>query len=487
MACPAALLLIAALAAPQSAVDPAPSAAADPRPNIVFILADDLGWTDLGCQGSAYYETPHLDRMAAQGMRFTDAYAAAPNCAPTRAALMSGLSAPRTGVYTVGNPARGKAEYRALVPPPNRTELAGGFLTLAERLQAAGYRTAHLGKWHLGRGPATGPEAQGFDFNLGGDHRGHPPSHHAPYTRKGAAPPPGLEQAPEGEYLSDRLTEEAVAWMARDADQPFFLYLPHFAVHTPIQAPEASRARFEDKPPAGGHHHPTYAAMVAHLDDSVGRILTALDELGIAERTLVIFSSDNGGLGGYRDAGVEGGAEITHQAPLRGGKGMLEEGGIRVPLIVRWPGRVAAGAVSPEPVTTVDFYPSLMELAGVRLPAETLLDGTSLASLWLGQTATLPTRDLIWHMPVYLEASAKKGSWRCTPSAALRRGRWKLIERFETGAAELYDLETDPGESTDVAGKHRDLTEELRAALADWRRLTGARMPRPLPNGTPLR
>ncbi len=477
------------LCSPQA--PPAPMAGAPDHdsapPNIVLILADDLGWTDLGCQGSGYYLTPALDALAEGGMRFTDAYAAAPNCAPTRAALLSGLAAPRTGVYTVGNPARGKEEFRRLVPAPNLTELGGDFLTFAERLQQAGYQTAHLGKWHLGAGPGTGPEAQGFSFNLGGDHRGHPPSHHAPYRRGQAPPPPGLEDAPEGEYLTDRLTEEAVRWIEANADRPFLLYLPHFAVHTPIQAPAATTERYRERPAAGGHDHPEYAAMVEHLDRSVGRILDALDRCGLRQRTLVIFSSDNGGLGGYRAAGIDGGAEITDNAPLRGGKGMLEEGGIRVPLLISWPGVIAPGAVSAEPITTVDLYPTLLAAAGLEPAIGQELDGVDLTPLLRGERQRLAARDLVWHMPVYLEASAKRGSWRCTPSAAIRRGRWKLIERFETGEAELYDLQEDIGEQRNLAGKHQQLTGELRAALAEWRQRTGAAMPTPKPAEEALR
>jgi arylsulfatase A-like enzyme len=458
--------LALALASPQEVPD---------RPNLVLVLADDLGWTDLGCQGSGYYRTPHLDALAAAGTLFTAGYAAAPNCAPTRAALLSGLAAPRTGVLTVGSAARGRAEHRRLEVPRNRTELDGSFTTLAEVLRGAGYRTAMIGKWHLGRGEETGPGAQGFDFHLAGDHRGHPASHFGPYTgRKGTAPP-GLEGAPSGESLTDRLTDEAIAWIREQGEAPFFLYLSHYAVHTPIQAPPEILARWEEVPAAGGHHHATYGAMVEHLDASVGRLLAALQELGHAEDTVVVFTSDNGGLGGYRDAGVDGGAEITHNAPLRGGKGMIEEGGLRVPWIVRWPGVVPAGRVVASPVHTLDLFPTLIGLAGVAAPPH---DGVDLGPLWRGEVDALPARNLVWHLPIYLDASAARGTWRCTPSAALRRGRWKLVERFETGAVELYDLEADPGEAHDLAAELPARAAQLHAALLAWRERTGAAMPR---------
>jgi arylsulfatase A-like enzyme len=465
---------LAACAAPRSEGGADPGAL---RPNLVFVLADDLGWTDLACQGSGYYATPHIDALAARGTRFTQAYAAAPNCAPTRASLMTGLAAPRTGVYTVGSSKRGRAERRRLEPVENRTDLDARFVTLAEVLVEAGWRTAAFGKWHLGQGELTGPTAQGFEHSVGGDPRGHPPSYLSPYAKGGGAPPPGLEGAPEGEYLTDRLTDEASDWIRAHADEPFFCYLSHFAVHTPIQAPTASVEQFRDRAVWGGHDDPRYAAMISHLDRSVGRIGALLEELGIADRTLVVFTSDNGGLGGYAEAGVEGIADLTSNAPLRGGKGMIEEGGIRVPLIAAWPGRVPSGRVCPVPTSTVDHFPTLLGLLGLEAPEN---DGADLGPVWLGEQRPQSEHDLVWHLPVYLEASGKLGTWRLTPSAAIRRGDWKLIERFETGAVELYHLARDPGERNDLAASEPERVEQLRAALADWRVRTGAELPRPL-------
>lgn len=464
--------VLAACAAPrsESGADLGPV-----RPNLVFVLADDLGWTDLACQGSGYYDTPHIDALAARGTRFTQAYAAAPNCAPTRASLMTGLAAPRTGVYTVGSSKRGRAERRGLEPVENRTELEADFVTLAEVLAEAGWRTAAFGKWHLGEGELTGPTAQGFEHSVGGDHRGHPPSYFSPYARGDGQPPPGLEGAPDGEYLTDRLTDEATDWIRAHADEPFFCYLSHFAVHTPIQAPPASVEVSRSRPVSGGHDDPRYAAMISHLDRSVGRIAALLEELEIADRTLIVFTSDNGGLGGYSDAGVEGIGDLTSNAPLRGGKGMIEEGGIRVPLIVAWPGRVPGGKVSHVPTSTVDHFPTLLGLMGLEAPES---DGVDLGRVWSGQEDRAAERDLVWHLPVYLEASGKLGTWRLTPSAAIRRGDWKLIERFESDTVELYDLSRDPGERNDLAASEPERVEQLRAALEAWRARTGARMPR---------
>jgi arylsulfatase A-like enzyme len=436
------------------------------KPNIVFILADDLGWTDLGCCGSRYYETPNIDGLAAQGMRFTSGYTCGPNCAPTRAALMSGQYGPRTGIYTVGSIERFNWRSRPLRPVDNVEVLALEKVTIAEALQAAGYVTGHFGKWHLGsRG--QGPQGQGFDVNVGGNLAGSPASYFSPYRNK------NLTDGPAGEYLTDRLTEEAVRFIRANRDRSFFLYLPHYAVHTPLQGKKDLVGRFQAKPPTEGHRNPTYAAMIASVDESVGRVLAVLDELKLADRTLVIFASDNGGVGGYAREGIRAG-DITDNTPLRGGKGMLYEGGIRVPYIFRWPGHIAPHAVCDEPINSVDLYPTLLELAQAPRPQNHALDGTSYLSLLTGAVpAQRPP--LFWHFPGYLGAGG--GTWRTTPAGAIRDGDWKLLEFFEDGRLELYNLKDDPGERTNLAAELPDKVSQLHARLLAWRQEVNAPMP----------
>ena len=443
--------------------------ASSDRPNILFIMADDLGYADLGVTGSDYYHTPNIDKLAGQSITFKAAYANCANCAPTRAALMSGLYAPRTGVYTVGSPDRGKATDRVLVPTPNKTELAPEFITIAEVLKATGYTTAHMGKWHLGEGP-TGPEAQGFDVNIGGGHNGHPRSFFSPYRNVDHIP-----DSPEGEYLTDRLTSEAIDFLAtqKQSDKPFFLYLPLYTVHTPIQ-PEPrfiDAAASRDK---GTHHdHTKYAAMVESMDHYVGRVLSAIDELDLAENTLVVFTSDNGGHGTYTD----------HE-PMRGSKGMFYEGGIRVPLFVRYPGVTKAGSTSDEPVVLLDFYPTLAEASKGKLPDRQPVDGVSLMQLLRDPSAKLDRDAIYFHFPAYLQgysggegAEAHRPPWRATPCSAIRMGDWKLIEYFETGEIELFNLADDPGEHNDLSKQNKAKAEHLLSKLRAWREATDASVP----------
>lgn len=435
------------------------------RPNIVFILADDLGWTDLAVQGSKYYETPHIDRLAAEGLRFTDCYTCGPNCQPTRAALLSGQYAPRTGVYTVGGIGRFNWQSRPLRPVENVVKLPLDKITLAQSLKQAGYATGMFGKWHLGNDPEHHPAQRGFDeaiessgqhFNFKTDPR---------------------QDVPEGAYLADWLTERAVDFITRHKDQPFFLYLPHYGVHSPHEAKQATIARFQGKPSAGGHYDPTYAAMIASVDESVGRLLATLKELKLDDKTLVVFTSDNGGVGGYQAAGVKKAKSITDNAPLRGGKGMLYEGGTRVPYIARWPGVIAPGQTTATPIITVDMYPTLLEVAGAARPKDYPLDGRSIVPvLKSGGTATLE-RPLFWHFPGYLGAG--QDSWRTTPAGAIRHGDWKLIEFFEDGHLELYNLANDLSQQHDLAKSEPQRVESLRAELVAWRKQIGAKLPTP--------
>ncbi len=437
------------------------------RPNFVFILIDDLGYKDVGFMGSKYYETPNIDRLAKQGMVFTNAYANAPNCAPTRACILSGQYTPRHGVYTVGTSERGPAALRKLIPIPNRTTLPREVVTIAEALKPAGYVSASIGKWHLGSDPEFGPRAQGFDVNVAGNAAGSPRSYFSPYRNK------DLPDGPKGEYLTDRLTDEALKFIEANKSKPFFLYLPHYAVHTPLRGKQELVEKYRQKPPADGQRNPVYAAMIESVDQSVGRIMAKLDELGLAENTVVVFFSDNGGVGGYRELGIMQN-EITSNAPLRGGKGMLYEGGIREPMVVRWPAAVKPGTVCHEPVIGIDFYPTFLEIAGVDPPAGHVLDGESLVPL-LKQTGKLKREAIFWHFPAYLQA--RNGTWRTTPAGVIRQGDFKLIEFFEDGTLELYNLSEDIGEKNNLAQKMPDKVRELHERLVRWREEIGAPVP----------
>jgi arylsulfatase A-like enzyme len=443
-----------------------------PPPNIVLVYIDDMGWRDAGFMGSTFYETPNIDGLAAGGLTFTNAYANAPNCAPSRASLLTGLYTPRHGVYTVGSPARGEAELRELIPAPNRTDLDTSFVTIAEMLRDAGYATGHVGKWHLG-GAGSSPADHGFDINVAGDNVGHPPSYFYPYRRAGRELI-GLTEGREGEYLTDRLTDEALRFIEENRRTPFFLYLSHYAVHTPLQGKPELIEKYARKPGTEEHHHAAYAAMIESVDESVGRVLARLDELGLTDNTVVIFHSDNGGYG-----------PATSMAPLRGSKGMLYEGGIRVPLAVRWPGHITAGARDDTPVIGSDLYPTIRDLVGVTGHSQPQ-DGVSLSSLLLNGAA-LAERPLFWHFPAYLEAyRGMEDPWRTTPAAAVRVGRHKLIEWYEDGRRELYDLEADIGESNDLSLEQPELASQLLERLHRWQASVAAAMPT-APETTPQR
>jgi len=453
-------------------VGPTAQGADDRPPNIVFILADDLGWTDLGCQGSTYYETPHLDRLAAQGLRFTQATTAGPNCQPTRAALITGQYGPRTGIYTVGSIERFNWRLRPLQPVDNVETLDPSAVTFAEVLKSAGYATGFFGKWHLGDGPSH-PCRQGFDEALVTT------TTHFHFRTN---PPVELE---DGVYQADFLTDRAVEFIKRHQAGPFLLCVQHFAVHSPYQAKPEWIERFRSKAGAPGHRDPTYAAMIASVDESVGRIVAQIDRLALDRQTLVIFTSDNGGVGGYAREGLRRSRDVTDNAPLRGGKGMLYEGGIRVPFLARWPGRVPGGVVCDEPIQSIDLFPTLLELAGVAPPADLVLDGTSFVGLL--ETGRLQTDverpPLFWHFPGYLGAG--EDQWRATPVGVVRAGDWKLMEFFEDGHFELYNLKDDPGETCNRAADQVEKVAELHQRLIAWRRAINAPMPTPNPRRPP--
>jgi arylsulfatase A-like enzyme len=448
-----------------------------PPPNIVFILIDDLGWRDLGCYGSTFYETPHLDRLAGQGMKFTSAYAACCVCSPTRASILTGQYPARLHLtdYLIGRPPR-----NARLQVPDWTPyLTRDTRTLAAALKPAGYVSGLVGKWHLGgstqfgaprEAEASVPERFGFDVNIAGSHYGQPPDYFFPYQRKGAGETvyrfPNLPGGREGEYLTDRLTDEAEKFIEQNQRRPFFLYLAHYAVHTSIgnrlQAKPKVIAKYTARAnPRAAQHNAIYAAMIESMDESVGRILHKLDELRLTERTVVVFTSDNGG---YHQA--------TSQQPLRGAKSEAYEGGIRVPLIVRWPGMVKAGSVSDTPVSSIDYFTTCCEVAGVKPDPQHNVDGVSLLPV-LRQTGPLPRDALFWHYPHYNDAT--------TPHGIVRQGDFKLIAYDEDGRLELYNLKSDLSEKDNLAGTQRDRARALQQLLADWRKQVGAQMPLPKP------
>ena len=433
------------------------------KPNIVFILADDLGYTDVACYGSRYYKTPNIDRLAEQGVRLLNHHHCQ-NCTPTRAALMSGQYGARTGVYTVGGTGRFDTSMRPLVPVENVTDLPLDRATVAQQLKLAGYATGMFGKWHIGQTGDYLPGRRGFDealvtmgkhFNFVTD----PPTDYS-----------------KGQYLADFLTDRAVDFIQRHKDAPFFLYLPHFGVHSPHDAKPELVATFKDAPGVGGHNNPAYAAMIASVDESVGRVMRTLDELKLADNTVLIFASDNGGVGGYVREGImkKGKGDVTDNAPLRSGKGSLYEGGTRVPFIVRWPGVARPGAACNVPTIHVDVYPTFLEIARAPQPSQTL-DGLSLVPLWRDPAATLARDAIFQHFPGYLGAGPN--AWRTTPVSLIHAGDWKLMEFLEDRRLELYNLRDDIGETKNLAQAMPEKAQELHAQLLAWRNAIKAPMP----------
>ncbi|HAV61915.1 MAG TPA: N-acetylgalactosamine 6-sulfate sulfatase (GALNS) [Verrucomicrobiales bacterium] len=439
------------------------------KPNFVFILVDDMGWADIGANGSSFYRTPNIDSLAKDGIRFTDAYAACPVCSPTRAAIMTGKYPARLHL-TDWLPGRGDRPDQKLSAPKIRPALPLEETTIAEALKPAGYVSAHVGKWHLG-GEGFGPLEQGFDVNIAGDHTGTPLSYFAPFERNGRFMP-GLEQAPEGEYLTDRLTDEALKFIEANRERPFFLHFSHYTVHIPLKAKPGLIDANLQRDAAGPQTNAVYAAMIDSLDESVGRVLGKLEELGLAEDTMVIFTSDNGGL-----ATLEGPfTPATSNAPLRNGKGYLQEGGIREPLFIKWPRGIKAGRVEHMPVSSIDFFPTILGLAGAPLPGA--VDGVDLSSVLKG-TGQAPVRSLYWHYPHYANQARSSGApVGGGPGAAMRDGRWKLIQHFESGRHELYDLTADIGEGNNLAAAMPEKVLEMGKQLHAWQNSVKAQWPR---------
>ncbi len=441
-----------------------------PKTNVVLILIDDLGWKDLGCYGSDYYQTPNIDRLADEGILFTDAYAACNVCSPTRAAIMTGKYPARlllTQWLPSGRWSRTKNKLREGRYISN---LPLEEITVAEAMREAGYRTAFMGKWHLGTETYYYPEHQGFDVNIAGRDYGAPGSYFYPFTGSWRIPTTGktlYKETPlpgkKGDYLVDRLAEEAEKFIRDNADKPFFLMLSHYAVHAPLQGKPDKIARYEQVTKAKRRGKPAYAAMVESVDDSVGRVMKTLRELKLDIHTLVIFTSDNGGF-----------AKATDNSPLRANKGSNYEGGIRVPVIINWPGKVKPGSVSHEPVISTDFYPTILAATGQKLRPHQHVDGRSLVPVLSG-TGSLDRKAIYWHYPHYNQHP------QSFPSGVIRAGDWKLIEAFETGEVSLYNLANDIGETNDLSAKEPAKVAELHARLKAWREQVDADPMRPNP------
>ena len=443
------------------------------KPNVLFILVDDLGWTDLGVYGSTFHETPHLDALSKEGVRFTNAYAASPVCSPTRAAIMTGKYPTRVNItdWIPGS----DPKDRKLLGPVDLHELPLKEVTLAEAMQQNGYKTFFAGKWHLGS-EGYYPEDHGFEINMGGHDKGSPPGgYYSPYKN------PKLTDGPEGEYLTDRLTNEALQFMEQNTENPFFLMMSFYTVHTPIQASKKHIEKFEAKLAGLGdaansqtrpeHEGETllnqvradYASMVYAMDENVGRLLSKLKQLGLDDNTIVVFTSDNGGLSTlYKNR-----KPPTSVMPLRAGKGWCYEGGIRIPLIVRAPG--IEQAESDVPVISNDLYPTILSLAGLEGMPQQHMDGVDMSALLEGGTS-LDRDALFWHFPHY-----HGSAWK--PGAAIRMGDWKLVEFYDDEKTELYNLKDDIGEQNNLAGTNPDKLKELKGRLVEMQQATAALMP----------
>ncbi|MCK0158044.1 sulfatase [Cellulophaga sp. F20128] len=431
----------------------------DSSPNIILINIDDLGWKDLGFQGSDYYETPNLDALSQKGMVFTNGYAGAANCAPSRAVLMTGKWAQRHGIYTVLNSDRGKSKDRKLIPIKNTITLADEFTVIPQLLQKNGYKTCHAGKWHL----TDNPLKKGFDVNIGGSHAGHPRSYYPPYKNVDL-------EAEDGKRLTDLVMDKAIEFVT-NTKAPFFLNYSPYAVHTPIQPVKELVGKYEGKSSKIGQNNAEYASMVENMDANVGRLMLALKEAGKLENTFIVFTSDNGGLYG-----------ITKQKPLRAGKGSYYEGGIRVPFFFVWKGEIKEQTTSNESISNIDLFPTILKVANIKLPKEEILDGENLVPILKSEITSLD-RPLYWHFPIYLQAYNAKDNenrdakFRTRPGSVVRYGKWKLHHYFEEDVLELYDLDSDIGEENNLATTNPEQAEILFKMLNNWRKITNAPVP----------
>ena len=431
------------------------------RPNIILINIDDMGWCDVGFMGSEYYETPNINKLAKGGMIFTEAYASASNCAPSRACLMSGQWTPRHGIYTVGNSDRGESTMRKLIPTPNTTILPDSQYILSEALKDAGYITCHAGKWHLSRDPLS----QGFDLNIGGSDAGQPGSYFPPYGNVPLDPPS------KDYHLEKLIMDKTIEFINSVDKKPFFLYYAPYAVHSPIQSINELLPKYNNKPAWNGQNNARYATMVENIDIQIGRLIACLNESGKLRNTFILFTSDNGGVYG-----------ITRQWPLRSGKGSYYEGGIRVPMFACWPGKIKSCTKSDVPVTNLDFFPTLLEIAGIENSEQKILDGQSILTILTGK-GNMKERPLFWHFPIYLQATHKEDEttqdpmFRTRPGSSVRLGDWKLIQYFENNDLELYNLKEDISEKNNLAETNPEKLKELLEILENWRKETKAPVP----------
>ena len=431
------------------------------KPNIVLIVADDLGWSDLSYMGSEYYETPNIDKLSKSGMTFYNGYASSANCAPSRATMLSGKYHTEHGIYTVRNSDRGSRKTRKIIPIETKSTLDLDFFVIPEMLKEMGYTNGHFGKWHLGD-VGFHPEQSGFDVNIGGNKHGGPGGYFAPY------PNPELENEPKGEYLTDRIGDEVVKFIDINKENNFFAYVPFFSVHTPIQSKPDYQKKYSNKDSNEYHNRADYAGMIQSLDENIGKILDKIDALNLSENTLIIFTSDNGGI-----------RAISNQYPLRAGKGSYYEGGIKVPMIFSWKGKIEAKTESYERVSNLDFYPTIKKLVGYNESID--LDGEDLTPIFKGEK--LKKRELYFHFPVYLEPyrvqldSGTDPLFRTRPGTVIIKDNWKLHHYYEDNKFELYDLEKDVSESENLSEINKEKKNELLIDLNNWRKTNNAPIP----------
>ena len=432
------------------------------KPNVILIVADDLGWSDLSYMGSTYYETPNIDKLSKSGMTFYNGYASSANCAPSRASMLTGKYHPFHGIYSVKNSDRGNKKTRKIIPIKTKTKLELEYFILPEMLKSKGYSTGHFGKWHMGP-KGYYPEQMGFDINIGGNEHGGPGSYFSPYKY------PNMSNGPKDEYLTDRIGDEVVKFIEKNKENNFFAYVPFFSVHTPIQSKSEYEKKYRNKESNEYHNREDYAGMIQSLDENIGKILEKIDKLNLSKNTLIIFTSDNGGI-----------KAISNQYPLRAGKGSYYEGGIKVPMIFSWPEKIQAGSTSNERVSNIDFYPTIKKIIGYNKTID--LDGEDLTPIF--NSKALKKRELYFHFPIYLEPynvhldSGSDPLFRTIPGSVIIKDNWKLHHYYEDNNFELYNLENDISESKNLININKEKKAELLKDLNNWRSKNNA----PIPN-----